>query len=296
MKINIELENIRKAMELGVFNIHEIVQANEVIGLKQTVFCLNQLGGLPGGEPPVEITKEIDIEKFNWDGFFSKYDYCTIAYRNVFDTLLDKTTAYSKEDIEEIFEYGDFIKFVYKKVDDRIVIISYEETDIMYASEFKDKTDRAFNDYTWAHGLCAYNGGKNPVVCAQGIVNNPQWEICCAKEDELIGPFGVYVKGDVECVSNADLVSMINIFTGQRGMDMKRSERRAKGIIFTPDELEKGQHSHGETILTNPQIIGMWVKDWYLEKASNRDMKQLDKIKDILGLDSYEIVEETFKH
>ena len=116
--------------------------------------------------------------------------------------------------------------------------------------------------------------------------------------DELIGPFGVYVKGDVECVSNADLISMLNIFTGQRGIDTERSKYRSKGIIFTPDELEKGQHSHGEIILTDAQVVGMWVKDWYLEESMEfkRNMEELDKIKNILGLDKYEIVEETFKH
>ena len=291
-------EMLEILIEGGVFNIHEYIAANETIGLKQTVFCLQQFGGLPGGEPPVEITKEININKFNWDKFFNKYEYCTITYKNVFDTLLDKTTAYSVEDIEESFEYGDFVKFIYKKVDDRVTITSYEETDVMYASEFKDKTDRVFNEYTWAHGLCAYNGGKNPVVCAQGIMDHKEWEICCSKMDELIGPFGVYVKGDVECVSNADLISMLNIFTGQRGIDTERSKYRSKGIIFTPDELEKGQHSHGEIILTDAQVVGMWVKDWYLEESMEfkRNMEELDKIKNILGLDKYEIVEETFKH
>lgn len=288
-------ECVQTLIDAGVFNIHEYIYANDTIGLKQSAFCIRQFNGMPG-ELPIEITKEIDINKFNWEGFFNKYDHCTITYKNVFNTLLDKTTCYSVEDIEESFEYGDFVKFIYKKIDDRITITSYEETDVIYASEFKDKTDRAFNDYTWAHGLCAYNGGKNPVVCAQGIVNNPQWEICCAKEDELIGPFGVYVKGDVECVSNADLVSMLNIFTGQRGIDSERSKYRAKGIIFTPDELEKGQHSHGEIILTDAHVTGMWVKDWYLEESMGfkRNMQQLEQIKDILGLDSYEVVEETF--
>ena len=291
-------EIVECMVEGGVFNIHEYIQANETIGLKQVVFCLQQFASLPGGEPPVEITREIDLQKMNWTGLFKKYDSIGITIKSVFDTFLDRTEAYNVQDIEEILENNNIIKIKYHKVDNRVNMTIYDESDVVYASEFKNKTSNKFNELIWAHGLCAYNGGKNPIVCAQGIVNNPQWEICCAKEDELIGPFGIYVKGDVECVSNADLVSMINIFTGQRGMDMKRSERRAKGIIYNPEELQKGIHSHGETILQQAQVVGMWVKDWYLEESMEfkRNMEELDKIKNILGLDKYEIVEETFKH
>lgn len=119
---------------------------------------------------------------------------------------------------------------------------------VLYAHE--QETLDSFNDYVFNHGLNAYCLSPE-YDNAMGIAQNPEWEICCSFEGQYCGSIGLYIKGDCKLASNTDVYSELN----NRG---ERYTTKSFTLIYSPEEIELEEHGHGEAILTNTRIVGIW--------------------------------------
>ena len=286
-------ECIDRLKDVNCFNIHEYINANQLVGLKRMYRNIKQLEyDVPKEDNDIR-DKRVDASKIDWNNVISKYGSIQIIYNDVFDDMIDSLYYYDTDSIIQALEEEDsIVGTTYTKVADildktHITLRVYTDDNIVYASDFRNKTDKRFDSYVWSHGLLAYND-KDPVESITGLLSHPEWEVCCSCDDEPIGPVGLYVQGEVQCVSNIDLASRINIFNGRRGMNIEESER-LEGVIYQPEDIDKDQWDHTESIIKNIKIVGMWVKDWFLKDDYN--IETVRNIKDALGIDEYKVVE-----
>ena len=132
--------------------------------------------------------------------------------------------------------------------------------------------DNLFNIYAYAHGVYAYNRNGGTMVIPQRIKDiltlGSSMSICCSWKNQPIGPVGVYVKGSVEMVSNKDLSSYIK--NGERKFSIENSIVGLKTtIIDSPHDLNFKVHNHIEVFVRNPEVVGIWVKDWFVNQTNN---------------------------
>ena len=141
--------------------------------------------------------------------------------------------------------------------------------------------DNLFNIYAYAHGVYAYNHNGGTMVIPQRIKDiltlGSSMSICCSWKNQPIGPVGVYVKGSVEMVSNKDLNSYIK--NGERKFSIENSIVGLKPtIIDSPNDLNFEVHNHIEVFVRNPEVVGIWVKDWFVNQTNNDVLASLREI------------------
>lgn len=144
----------------------------------------------------------------------------------------------------------------------------------LYAKDYKENTNFD-KEYVFNHGLDAFSK-YGVLVNAKRIMNDPEMEICCSFEGQYVGHIGVYVKGTCLCASNSDLDSNYDDI----GRYIVNKEHL---LIKSEKDIRKGFTHHGEAILTNIQIIGIWYK-------SDADIKKVKRLQEITGINSVTIV------
>lgn len=267
---NITLAKImREQLNRGSIDIHDIIEsAAWVNGMcdREGKIIVNNVSIIFYGITNEVIntrnyTKE-EATKIDWNNFFDKH--CGRTSIITIDANDEECTIFSKKEylelIDDLGEDLDHIEICEKYYGQREVRLYTYTKGKVYVNTLE--TNHSFDGFVWSHGLAAYNAG-GIVENAINIVDNPEWEICCAFESQNIGPIGLYITGDAKVVSNIDLYSDFD----ERGRYFDADDKRSDGIISHPDEIDKNKWDHGEAILTNCKIIGLWVKDWYVEKG-----------------------------
>lgn len=142
--------------------------------------------------------------------------------------------------------------------------------------------DKLFNIYVYAHGLYAYNhnGGLDIITSRLNniLTNGDLMSICCSWKNQPIGPVGIYVKGAVEMVANTDLSSYIDSQGERRFIVESSIEGLTPTIIDSPNDLDFTIHNHIEVFIKCPQVVGIWVKDWFVTPENSDILASLNKI------------------
>ena len=143
--------------------------------------------------------------------------------------------------------------------------------------------DNLFNMYVYAHGVYAYNhtGGIDiiPKRLNSILTKGDSMTICCSWKSQPIGPVGIYTKGSVTMVSNTDLNSFID-GNGKRVFysNMSLLDKGVSAIVNTPDKLDFTIHNHCEIFLENPDVVGIWIKEWFLNPENKSVLDSIYKI------------------
>ncbi len=153
----------------------------------------------------------------------------------------------------------------------------------------KPEVDKRLNNMVWSHGLFAYSYTWKKNLA--NLINHPEMEVSCSKRNQNIGNIGVYLMGDVVVASHTDIYS-------NKAKDYRRVWDPTYDIknkpLLTKDNISDVHHAFAEIIVTNTEIIGMWVKnikkDIKLEKEYEEKIAQYhDEIKKLLlRLQEYE--------
>ena len=169
------------------------------------------------------------------------------------DEIINIVKGYSILDIEIDYFCEKYILSVY---------IAEER---IYA---KDMSTNFSRDYVFNHGLDAFN--KDGVLLnANKIANDPTLEICCSFEDQYVGHIGLYVKGRCLIASNSDLSSEFD--------DIGRYLLNNEHKLITSEEEVVIKRGHGEAIVTDIKIIGIWCK-------LDANMNKVKKLQETIGV------------
>lgn len=143
------------------------------------------------------------------------------------------------------------------------------------------KIKKGFDGYVWCHGLNAFND-MDPVGNAEYIRDNPETEIACSLYGEELGPIGLYVKGDCYFAASDDVGSTARC--GKRYVNMAH----VKHELSCPEDFIKyaKDSSNSEGIIKNVKIVGLWVKDHWVE--DNEDI--IDELMESTGIHEIEII------
>ena len=118
-----------------------------------------------------------------------------------------------------------------------------------------------FNNYTFTHGLCAFNDYNNLSDRINTLVNG-DITICCGWSKQYIGPYGVYVQGKCIMASLYDLGSYIDDTNGKRYID--KLDYVSSGTITSPKEIILTNSVNGEALVKDYKITGIWIRKSYL--------------------------------
>ena len=136
-----------------------------------------------------------------------------------------------------------------------------------------------FKDHIWSHSF--YTGYDGPhtndelLRRCDGVCNNPEWQICCSDFEQRIGAVGFYLRGYAYYVSNVDLCSYIDN-KGNRLFEL--GGFRDDNLIQKEDEICLDEWDHIEAIVSKVNVLGVWIKDWFLEQKQGRELwKILEK-------------------
>lgn len=144
----------------------------------------------------------------------------------------------------------------------------------LYAKDYKEKTNFD-KDYVFNHGLDAFSK-YGVLVNAKRILDNPKMELCCSFKEQYVGNIGLYLKGTCLCASNTDLDSNYD----DKGRYIIDKEHL---LIESEKDIKKGFTHHGEAILTDIKIVGIWCK-------SDANKKKVERLQEITGINSVIIV------
>jgi hypothetical protein len=224
------------------------------------------------------LTVYLTVEKF--DGHDDEYKFSNI---NDAIEFINKEKLCS-HDLKDLSYHKIYNNHGYYE---RHILISFDavemtDDDKIFIKDF-DTLD-SFKDYTFTHGLFAYNyhtSIEDKVIC---LIENKDIEICCAWTNEYIGPYGVFVKGDCKLASLFDLGSLYDKKSNSgRFIYSKRLDY--DWLINDPKQIVGSNHTNGEAIVTNIQITGIWAKKNFVDK--NND---IEKIKEITGIKEVTLV------
>ena len=231
-------------------------------------------------EDCVEDTRRYTREECNlidFDNMLSKRDninFIFVSYEgeDMHEEDIDEDDIYSKDTLLNYidnmhgFDHLSINLWISGRCD---INIHQKNFSMVYVRDME--TNHNFDGFRWCHGLDAYSFGQGPIESALGIQHNPQWEICCSREDEPIGPIGLYIEGDCKVYSNVDLYSEFD----DTGRYFNIDSGRARGIVDHPDDIDAEAWDHSEAIVCNTKITGLWVKEWYNDPEGIIDTLEL---------------------
>lgn len=119
-----------------------------------------------------------------------------------------------------------------------------------------------FSNYTFTHGLCAFNDYNNLSDRISTLING-NITICCGWSKQYIGPYGVYVQGKCIMASLYDLGSYIDD-NGKRYIDKLNCV--PSGTITSPKEIILTNTVNGEALVKDYKITGIWIRKSSLNK------------------------------
>ena len=143
------------------------------------------------------------------------------------------------------------------------------------------KTLEGFKNYTFTHGLEAYSCRDHIVDKVNDIINrNDKIHICCTWTNEFIGPVGLFIQGDCKIASHFDLHSDCNKHSGERYVS-KRCLENKDWFIKSPAEITSCDVITGEAILTNINIVGLWVFEDYADDDAVKSLQKITGISEV---------------
>lgn len=255
------------------FNINDFIEANSRLSVMGTLRFLKKERFLPMAEEIETIEKVLDTSKVDFMGLFEKHNTALIVLKNILGDVLSYKQGNLNDMLDMVYEEKDNLMKITMIKDNKLQLNLITKSKVCFAEDCRANTDKRFDEYTWSHGLQAYSS-NNGINNARKIMENNSIEISCSNKE--IGPFGIYVKGTVECVSKSDLQSMVH------------EDKRA----FTTDdtvELIKNTEDYNdsfncEAIIKNFEVVGIWVKSEF----ANEQM--INNLIEILGTDNLEIL------
>lgn len=192
-----------------------------------------------------------------------------------------------KEIEEELPSIYKFL-FISKRVDEEgeahftvHVAVKYK-CDSCMMQEFRKKVNPAFNRMSWAHGLSAYNRTHSVDEALKRLritLDNPGWEICVSEKGGEIGPFGLYLQGQIVGLFDGDVWSSLDK-NGER-TSHEISEWKFVGDCFDKfiEAKNDAWHRYFEGFLTQYHCVGIWTKrscPRNLREALRKEAKRLD--------------------
>jgi len=204
-----------------------------------------------------------------------EYDTC------IYDKKFIETLEYYKGNT---IYYDGSKKFYIDNTNDNIIDIKKLDLNPVVYDFEKPEVDKRLKGMVWSHGLFAYSYDWKKNLA--NIIAHPEMEISCAKRNQNLGNVGVYVVGDVVVASHTDIYS-------NKAKDYKRVWDPTYNIkrkpLLTKDNIADKYHVFAEIIVTNTEIVGMWVKnikkDIKLEKQYEEKIAQYhNEIKKIFPL------------
>lgn len=237
-------------------NIHHIVNANGRLGFDETKENIEFLIHEDIKEEKIHREQHININKIDIKGFFSKHKKVNIEARDKYYHLGIQTMNYN-----QFIEYAKEVEILEATIvenNDSITLAIYINNNYVTAESFRSQISEELDEMTWAHGLDAFTE-ECPSINGNGVVQHPEYQICCAHQMKPVGNIGFYIKGKVLCASNHDLNSAINEETGEREFrfDIDRE------MIYTKEEIDIDKYGHMEIILQDTRIEGIWVRDMF---------------------------------
>lgn len=160
----------------------------------------------------------------------------------------------SKYTINDNIEYETIIEVLLKEV-----MIDGHDDSIICEDELNELDE--FNNYTFTHGLCAFNDCAELPDKINKLIND-DITICCGWNKQYIGPYGIYVQGKCIMASLYDLGSYIDDTNGKRYID--KLNYVSSGTITSPKEIILTNAVNGEALVKDYKITGIWIRKSYL--------------------------------
>ncbi len=171
-----------------------------------------------------------------------------IIYNKKIKDILESYTG------KNLYMHHGSREYYIDNTDNNIIDISELELSRVYYDFEKPKVDDRLQGMVWSHGLAAYSKEDEWKKHLANIINYPEMEISCSKYSQNIGPIGIYVTGNIIIASHKDIWS-------EKAKNLKRIwDPSDIKPLLTKNNISDQLHSHGEIVLTNTRIIGMWVR------------------------------------
>lgn len=187
----------------------------------------------------------------------------TASLKDLDDILNDDNHIYkidgdnvslTKYTVNDDIEYKTIIEVLLKEV-------TYDDYDDSIICEDELNVLDEFNNYTFTHGLCAFNDYAKLPDKINKLIND-NITICCGWNKQYIGPYGIYVQGKCIMASLYDLGSYIDDTNGKRYID--KLDYVSSGTITSPKEIVLTNAVNGEALVKDYKITGIWIRKSYL--------------------------------
>lgn len=134
--------------------------------------------------------------------------------------------------------------------------------------------DNRWNSVVWCHGLSAYGCPEdedyvndNPVIQFKKFLTHPEWEIATTRKGEELGPYGVYVKGEVLNVFSRDVGSSIEFgkrYPSNWGWEYCISDKYEEYVNAEP--IGDGVEGYFEAHVTDIRVEALWIKEYIWDR------------------------------
>lgn len=187
----------------------------------------------------------------------------TASLKDLDDILNDDNHIYkidgdnvslTKYTVNDDIEYKTIIEVLLKEV-------TYDDYDDSIICEDELNVLDEFNNYTFTHGLRAFNDYAKLPDKINKLIND-NITICCGWNKQYIGPYGIYVQGKCIMASLYDLGSYIDDTNGKRYID--KLDYVSSGTITSPKEIVLTNAVNGEALVKDYKITGIWIRKSYL--------------------------------
>lgn len=209
---------------------------------------------------------ELRVLNKDFDAIHSGIYYdITAPLKDLDDILNDDNHIYKidkdnisliKYAVNDNIEYKTIIEVVLKEV-------TYDDYDDSIICEDELNVLDEFNNYTFTHGLYAFNDCAELPDKINKLIND-DITICCGWNKQYIGPYGVYVQGKCIMASLYDLGSYIDDTNGKRYID--KLDYVPAGTITSPKEIVLTNSVNGEALVKDYKITGIWIRKSSLNK------------------------------
>ena len=240
----------------------------------------------------LDILNHIDFSNIKTDveyEFIVNTDWGVILDDDTFDNINDLKKKIQQTKQELYFENCKVVYNKYTSYNGEIItgvrvqiqitrdqfeqsLIKRSREDLIDVSELQPL--EGFRGYRFAHGLRGYFRKRISFEDAvKTLINRKDVHIACTYNFCHVGDIGVYVKGTCKFAHNSDLSSLCDRTTGKRFVN----KRYANDVVKSPEDIDYFSR-FGEAIITDFEIVGLWVR------RGRFSVKELETLKELTGL------------
>ena len=143
--------------------------------------------------------------------------------------------------------------------------------------------DQKAQEAIWVHGCDAKQVGLIKDIIKSG----KRSEICVSKisDTDHFQLYGILVKGHVTLMSKVDLGSKYDPVSGERTFSLPFDLDRLNNVLVAKyDDLKNDYNQYTESFIIPTEIVGVWEFDYFLNRADDIDMDDLNDLLDALAL------------